>query len=94
MLRNIRGIRATGGGCYYPRWRNELLGTDGETGILVPPSDPDALARALLTLINNPAQRQAFGHAGRQRAEQLFTLDRMVAETAQLYETLLSEQSK
>ena len=62
---------------------------DGETGLLVPPRDPGALAEAIASLIVDPAKRAAFGRAGRQRVEAHFTAERMVAETARLYRQLL-----
>jgi glycosyltransferase involved in cell wall biosynthesis len=46
----------------------EVVG-NGETGVLVPPRDPDALAAALQTLLDDPARRAALGAAGRRRAE-------------------------
>lgn len=64
---------------------------DGATGILVPPRSPDALAEALLTLIRDPSKRRLLGKAGRERAEQLFTRQRMVEQTAQLYASLLHQ---
>ena len=42
---------------------------DGTTGLLVPPDDPEALARAILDLLGNPERAQAMGRAGRQRVE-------------------------
>jgi glycosyltransferase involved in cell wall biosynthesis len=44
----------------------------GETGLLVPPGDPSALARAVRTLLDDPDRRRTFGTAGRRRAEILF----------------------
>jgi phosphatidyl-myo-inositol dimannoside synthase len=44
---------------------------DGETGILVPPEDPDAVADALLRLLGDPALAARMGAAGRDRAERL-----------------------
>jgi glycosyltransferase involved in cell wall biosynthesis len=58
---------------------------DGETGILVPPSDPTALAEAILSLLQNPSSAQAMGQAGRRRVEAMFRQDVMVVQTEQLY---------
>ncbi len=49
--------------------------TDGETGLLVPPRDPQSLARALLELINNPERARLMGMKARQHVETLFTAD-------------------
>jgi rhamnosyl/mannosyltransferase len=43
---------------------------DGETGRVVPPEDPDALADALERLMENPSLRKRFGEAGYQRAKE------------------------
>lgn len=48
---------------------------DGETGLLVPPRDPQSLARALLELIHHPDQARLMGMKGRQQVETLFTAD-------------------
>jgi glycosyltransferase involved in cell wall biosynthesis len=53
---------------------------DGVTGTLVPPGDPDALARALTALIDDPARRTALGRGGRAVAETEFGLDSRTAE--------------
>jgi glycosyltransferase involved in cell wall biosynthesis len=49
---------------------------DGETGVLVDPLDPAAIARALVALWRDPARCDALGRAGRVRYLREFTLDR------------------
>jgi glycosyltransferase involved in cell wall biosynthesis len=60
--------------------------TDGETGLLVPPRSPHELAAAIVRLLQDERARAAMGAAGRARAEALFTVGRMVAETLAVYE--------
>lgn len=62
---------------------------DGETGVLVPPAQPEALADALIELLQNPEQRRVLGEAGERRARELFSLEQQLRETATLYERLL-----
>jgi glycosyltransferase involved in cell wall biosynthesis len=57
----------------------------GETGLLVPPGDPTALASALDRLLRDAGLRRRMGEAGRQRALAHFTEARMLEETAALY---------
>lgn len=58
---------------------------DGETGLLVPPADSDALADAILTLLRNSAHAAALGRRGRARMLAGFTLERTGAELVALY---------
>jgi glycosyltransferase involved in cell wall biosynthesis len=53
---------------------------DGETGLLVPAGDADAVARALLELAANPERARRMGEAGRARQRELFDGERMVDE--------------
>lgn len=62
---------------------------DGETGILVPPGDANALADALATLALDRKLAGRYGAAGRRRLEQQFTLEKMVGDTESLYEELV-----
>jgi starch synthase len=65
----------------------EVVG-DGETGLLVPPGDPAALAVALNALIGDPARAAAMGRAGRERAIAEFGWQAIAAQTAALYQKL------
>jgi glycosyltransferase involved in cell wall biosynthesis len=65
---------------------------DGSTGLLVPPRDPSALAHAMCVLLEKRELALRFGQAGRQRVARLFSLERMVRETEQLYLELLSQK--
>ena len=64
---------------------------DGETGLLVPPRDPEALAERLRQLLVNPDLRDRMGRAARLRVEQEFTWPTVAERTAALYETLLMQ---
>lgn len=65
----------------------ELL-TDGETGVLVPPREPSALAAAVDALLSDPERMAALGRAARAAAYEQFSLRSMVAEFEQLYRTV------
>jgi glycosyltransferase involved in cell wall biosynthesis len=64
---------------------------DGETGILVAPQDPASLARAIETLITDPALRMRLGRAARRRYEDHFSLQPMLDATEEVYHSLLAE---
>ncbi len=66
----------------------ELI-VDGETGILVPPDDPSALAVALLDLLNAPDRAAAMGEAAYRRARDLFNAERNARATLATYDELL-----
>jgi glycosyltransferase involved in cell wall biosynthesis len=57
----------------------------GETGLLVPPRDDEALAAAIVRLLTDPALRARMGAAAEQRVRELFSAERMVQETLELY---------
>jgi starch synthase len=61
---------------------------DGETGLLVPPEDPVALADGLNALLRDPDRARAMGQAGRERAVTEFGWDAIAAQTAGLYAEL------
>jgi len=63
---------------------------DGETGLLVPPEDPPALAGALRTLMIDPELRDRFGGRGMSRVAREFSVDHMLRQTLRHYEDCLS----
>lgn len=65
---------------------------DGETGLLVPPANPEAIADAIMRVLEaSPAERRSMGERARERVCERFTTARMVRETAALYGELLSK---
>jgi glycosyltransferase involved in cell wall biosynthesis len=69
----------------------EVVGRDGETGLLVPPADPSALAAALGRVLDDPELRERIGAAGRQRTLERFTWRRTAEGTVEHYRALLDE---
>ena len=59
---------------------------DGVTGILVRPRDHDGLARAIVTLLKDPALRERLGAAGLARVRERYSAERMVEETLRVYQ--------
>lgn len=60
----------------------------GETGLLVPVRDPQALADAIARLAEDAALRQAMGKAGRALAEREFNIEQVARTHVALYDTL------
>jgi glycosyltransferase involved in cell wall biosynthesis len=58
---------------------------DGVTGCLVPLGDHAALAQAIVRLLKDEAARSRMGEAGSARVRERFTVERMVAATADVY---------
>jgi glycosyltransferase involved in cell wall biosynthesis len=67
----------------------EIVG-DGETGLVVPPADADALADAIVALAGNLPRAAEMGRAGRVRALEQFTPERCAAQVEALYERALA----
>lgn len=68
---------------------NELI-RDGETGCLVYPGDPHALARAINTLVSNPALSRKIAMAGKELVEKEFSAKSMAAGVTSIYNRYLS----
>jgi len=64
----------------------------GETGILVEPGNPTALAAAIISLLEDEGKRAQLGKRGRQVAKARFSIERYVGEVEGLYRELLEEE--
>lgn len=69
----------------------ELVGSDN--GVIVPPSDIDALANALQTLIEDAGLRAKLGTASREKAQALFSWNKSVLDIESYYRSLLQSGS-
>lgn len=63
---------------------------ENETGLLVPPSQPQALAEALIRLLRDTTERESMGKKGRERFESHYTESRMAREMIEVYSSLRS----
>ena len=61
----------------------------GETGLLVPPKNSDALVEAICRVVLTPRLHQSFGQAGRRRVLEHFSNERMIRTVERLYMDLL-----
>jgi len=73
---------------------NSELVADGSTGLLVPRSDPDALAAAIRCYVETPDLRRRHGENARKRCEAEFSITTMVNNYQVLYESLLPANKK
>ena len=82
-------------GCGRPAVASRVGGlpewvVDGETGVLVEPDDPEELAAAIATLLDDEERRQRLGERARRHFEDRFTIDRMTRDWAQTYRDLVA----
>jgi glycosyltransferase involved in cell wall biosynthesis len=64
-----------------------------ETGLLVPPQEPCALAAAMQRLIDSPAEREKFGNAGRKRCELQFDIECHTREILNQYRLVIERSA-
>jgi glycosyltransferase involved in cell wall biosynthesis len=71
---------------------NAYVVREGETGFLVPLDDPPAMARRIVTLLEDPAARRAMGEKARERALTEFSPKALAAKTAAVYEEAIARK--
>ncbi|MCI0474674.1 MAG: glycosyltransferase, partial [Anaerolineales bacterium] len=71
-----------------------FVNVDGETGLVVPPRDPHALANAIARLGDDTESRARMGAAGRARVRQEFTLEEMATRVMQVYDQALDASKR
>lgn len=68
---------------------------DGETGLLVPPGDPAALAEALARALDMPdSSRRAIGARARREVRERYTVAEMQRATLEVYEQILGGEHR
>jgi glycosyltransferase involved in cell wall biosynthesis len=77
-------VTDVGGNCELVR--------DSQTGLLVPPRDPEALAQGMLRLVAAPTEAAALGRAGRRLVEEHFSHEVKAARMEQLYLDILQRK--
>ena len=70
----------------------EVVGTSGDTGLLVEPNNSEALVEAIGRLLDDAALRERLGAAGRQRVMERFTWQVTAKGTAACYEAILNHE--
>jgi glycosyltransferase involved in cell wall biosynthesis len=66
----------------------------GDAGILVPPADHRALARAILKILDRPQLAQSLGQAGYRRVQQHFTWDKAAEKTVAVYREAIDDHGR
>ena len=65
-----------------------------KTGIVVPPKNPQTLAEAINTLLDNPALREKYGSYAKKRVEREFREEVMAEKVAGIYQEIIGKQRK
>jgi glycosyltransferase involved in cell wall biosynthesis len=72
----------------------EVVGTDGDTGLLVAPDDPEALAAGIRRIMDDEALATRLGEGGRARVLGRFTWEATARGTAEQYRAVLEEHGR
>jgi glycosyltransferase involved in cell wall biosynthesis len=64
---------------------------DGQTGILVPPGQPDQISEAVIQLLNNPLKADQMRRSAIERVKKEFTIERYVSQIQDVYNELLTK---
>ncbi|MGH8104380.1 MAG: glycosyltransferase family 4 protein [bacterium] len=67
---------------------------EGETGLLVPPKDSEALASAITRLLRDPEMRRDMGRNGRERVLANWTMDRAFADVLSCFKDILDRHPR
>jgi len=65
---------------------------DGKEGLLVPPREPDLIARAILRILSDSTLSQSMGVSGREKAKRVFSREAMVSQTEDIYGELVKKK--
>jgi len=65
---------------------------NGKTGFLIPPKDPEILAKKIIYLIENPNLRKEMGESGRKIAEEKYSIDEMMTKIESFLEDLVRKR--
>jgi glycosyltransferase involved in cell wall biosynthesis len=87
MASGVPVVAATVGG-------NAEIVEDGVSGLLVPPRDAGALAEAMSRLLAAPDLIAQYGRDAKRRVLELFSMERSVSETENLYERLVADRAR
>lgn len=88
----VSAIEAMASGCTVVATRVGGLPdiiVNGESGLLVPPKDADSLAKAILSVIQNPTEAKRLASQARETARNCFAKERLITDIENFYQQLV-----